>query len=102
MQLGSLTISREESNHMFYRRISREEVKEVLKRMMNGKAVEPDGIPNEVWRCLGEDGISWLTKLFNVVLKSKKMPDVWRKSILIPIYKTKKIFRIVRTTAGLN
>ena len=38
---------------------------------------------------MGEEGISWLTKLFNVVLKSKKMPDAWRKSILIPIYKNK-------------
>jgi len=44
---------------------------------------------SEVWRCLGENGISWLTKLFDVVLKSKKMPDAWRKSILIPIYKNK-------------
>ena len=56
IQLGQLTISREESNHMFYTRISREEAKEVLKMMKNGKVVRPYGIPIEVWKCLGEEG----------------------------------------------
>src|SRR5215470_4611566 len=49
----------------------------------------PDDIPIEVWKSLGEKGIVWLTKLFNEILRSKKMPDEWRKSILIPIYKNK-------------
>jgi len=35
------------------RRISESEIKEALKRMKSGKAVGPDGIPIEVWRCLG-------------------------------------------------
>ena len=30
------------------------EVKEALKWMKSRKAVGPDGIPIEVWRCLGE------------------------------------------------
>ncbi|KAL0906290.1 hypothetical protein M5K25_024773 [Dendrobium thyrsiflorum] len=57
--------------------------------MKCGKAVGPDDIPIEVWKCLGEDGISWLTKLFNIILKTKKMTDEWRKSVLIPIFKNK-------------
>ena len=31
----------------------------------------------------------WLTKLFNEILRSKKMSDEWRKSTLVPIYKDK-------------
>ena len=31
----------------------------------------------------------WLTKLFNEILRSKKMSDDWRKNILVPIYKNK-------------
>ena len=39
------------------------------------KAVGPDNIPIEVWRVLGEEGIHWLTNLFNVILKSCMMPE---------------------------
>ena len=73
----------------FYRHISKTEVEEALKKMKCGKAVGPDDIPIEVWKCLGEQGITWLTKLFNVILKTKKMPDEWRKSLLVPIFKNK-------------
>ena len=48
----------------------------------------PDGIPIEVWRCLGDIAVVWLTKLFNHIFRSNKMPDEWR-SILVPIYKNK-------------
>ena len=48
----------------------------------------PDGIPIEVWRCLGDIAIVWLTKLFNHIFRSNKMLDGWR-SILVPIYKNK-------------
>ena len=37
--------------------ISRDEIKEALKRMPNEKAEEPDRIPVEVWKCLGEEGL---------------------------------------------
>jgi len=37
-------------------RISKEEVKEALRRMKSGKAVGPDLIPVEIWKCLGEVG----------------------------------------------
>ena len=51
-------------NHNYMRRISESKVKEALKRMKSRKAVGPDGIPIEVWRCLGEVGVRWLTNLF--------------------------------------
>ena len=57
--------------------------------MKGGKAMGLDGIPIEVWRCLGDIAIAWLTKLFNHIFRSNKMPDEWRRSILIPIYKNK-------------
>ena len=39
------------------KRIIKEEVRENMKRMKNGKAVGPDEIPVEVRKCLGE--IDW-------------------------------------------
>ena len=35
-------------------KISKGEVRRALKRMKSGKAVGPDDIPVEVWKCLGE------------------------------------------------
>jgi len=39
------------------RRISEYKVKETLKKMKLRKAVSSDGIPIEIWRCLGEVGV---------------------------------------------
>jgi hypothetical protein len=52
-------------NRCFVRRIQELEVKEALKRMKVCKMMGPDGIPIEVWKCLGDIAIVWLTKLFN-------------------------------------
>jgi hypothetical protein len=52
-------------NRCFVRRIQESEVKEALKRMKGGKAMGPEGIPIEVWKCLKDIAIVWLTKLFN-------------------------------------
>ena len=37
--------------------ISREEVKNALRRMKKDKAIGPDEFPVEVWKCMGEMGI---------------------------------------------
>jgi hypothetical protein len=50
-------------------------VKEAFKKMKTGKALGPDDIPIKVWRCLGDIAIVWLTKLFNTIFQSNKMPD---------------------------
>jgi hypothetical protein len=58
--------------------------------MKRGKAMGPDGIPIEIWRSLGDIAIVWLTKLFNLIFRSNKMPDEQRWSILVPIFKNKR------------
>ncbi|KAK3575408.1 hypothetical protein QTP86_026247, partial [Hemibagrus guttatus] len=57
--------------------------------MKSGKAVGPDDIPVEVWKCLGEAAVEFLTRLFNRVLESERMPEEWRRSVLVPIFKNK-------------
>ena len=57
------------------RRIHEAEIEEALKRMKRGKSMGPDGIPIEVWRCLGDRAIVWLTKLFNLIFRSNRMPE---------------------------
>ena len=44
----------DDTNRRFVRGIQESEVREALKRMKRGKTMGPDGIPIEVWRCLGD------------------------------------------------
>ncbi|KAK3505849.1 hypothetical protein QTP70_019541, partial [Hemibagrus guttatus] len=70
-------------------KIRKDEVRKALKRMKSGKAVGPDDIPVEVWKCLGEAAVEFLTSLLNRVLESERMPEEWRRSVLVPIFKNK-------------
>ena len=65
--------------------IRKDEVRKVLKRMKSGKSVGPDDIPVEV--SLGEVAVDFLNRLFNRILCTDEMPDEWRKSVLVPIYR---------------
>jgi hypothetical protein len=97
-----LDISSDDLNRQFVRRIQESEVKDALKRIKGGKAMGPDGIPIEVWRTLGDVAIVWLTKLFNIIIRSNKMPDEWRRSILVPIFKNKGMCKVVLIIRGSN
>ena len=59
--------------------------------MKNGKATGPNEIPIEAWRVLGERerAVCLLTKLAQKVFYTGKMPEDWRKSTLVPIFKQK-------------
>jgi Reverse transcriptase (RNA-dependent DNA polymerase) len=70
--------------------------------MKTGKALGPDDIPIEVWRCLGDIAIVWLAKLFNTFFRSNKMSDEWRRSILIPIFKNKEDIQSCTNYRGIK
>ena len=60
-----------------------------MRKMKSEKAIGLDLIAVEVWKCLGEVGLDWLTKLFNVIFRTVRMPSEWRTSTVIPLYKEK-------------
>jgi hypothetical protein len=91
-----------DTNRRFVRRIQESKVKQALKKMKTGKALGPDDIPIEVWRCLGDIAIVWLTKLFNIIFRSNKMPDEWRRSILVPIFKNKGVIQSCTNYRGIK
>lgn len=70
-------------------RVSEEEVKIALKGMKRGKAVGPDNIPVEAWRVLGRTGIECLTSILKEVMEKEEIPEEWRDSILVPVFKNK-------------
>jgi hypothetical protein len=69
--------------------ITRQEIERALRNMQSGKATGPDNIPVETWKGLGEEGITILCKFMNRILVKEIIPDRWRDSILIPIFKEK-------------
>ena len=40
-------------------------------------------------KALGDEGTEWLVKLLRKVWNKEKIPEAWRKSFLIPVYKQK-------------
>ena len=59
--------------------VSIEEVKNSLRGMKKGLAVGPDELPIEVWKCMGGMEITFLTRMFNRLLVSKRMPERMEK-----------------------
>ena len=70
--------------------ISGEEVRIGLRKMKKVNAKRPDDIPVEAWIASGNKGVKFLVNFFNRLLQGKKMPDEWRRSVLVPLYKAKK------------
>jgi hypothetical protein len=91
-----------DTNKQFVQRIQEYEVKEALKKMKIDKALEPDDIPIEVRRCLGDIVIMWLTKLFNIIFRSNKMSDEWRRSILVSIFNNKGVIQSCTNYRGIK
>ena len=55
--------------------VSKEEVKNTLRKMKKGKAVGTDELPVAVWKYMGEMGIKFLIKLFNRLLVGERIPE---------------------------
>src|SRR5208282_6132342 len=54
-----------------------------------GKAAGPTGLVSEMLTASGETGISWLTDVFNAIVKEGRIPADWKKSWMISVYKDK-------------
>ena len=73
-----------EANARVVENVSDDEVRNALKRMKKGKAQEPDEMPVDAWICLGEIGKEFLMELFHRLLHGEKMPEEWRRNMLVP------------------
>ncbi|KAJ8708732.1 hypothetical protein PYW08_010114 [Mythimna loreyi] len=71
------------------RTVSIDEVRIAVNAMKNGKAIGPDGIPDELWKLSNVDGWMWLALFFNKLLREEAIPDEWCNNYLVPIFKNK-------------
>ena len=65
--------------------VSVEEVREAIQRMKIGRAAGPSGVPVEVIKECGLE--TTIARIATDMLNGGSMPDSWRKSMLVPVYR---------------
>src|SRR4029077_4595591 len=70
-------------------KISEVEVREAVAATKIGKVAGPSGIVSEMLKASGDEGITWMTSLFNKTIAEGKIPDNWKRSWMGPVYKGK-------------
>ena len=69
--------------------ITEEEIEKALREMKNGKAAGPTGVTSELLKAAGSVGLRQLTNIMNERLAGEGIPDDWKRSTTVPIYKGK-------------
>ena len=67
--------------------ITEDEIRSAIKQLKAGKAPGPDEILAELLKISQNEIISFLVKLFNVLLNGGKYPTEWTKAIIMPLHK---------------
>ena len=67
--------------------ITVEEVRQVMKKMKNGKAPGDDGIPSELLEAGGECTVQQLLKMSNIAYRSESVPLDWQRGVICPLFK---------------
>lgn len=60
-----------------------------LGMIKNGKSTEPDEIPIEAWKTLGEEGIGILWDFMERLYGQEVIPEEWGHGTLVPVFKEK-------------
>ena len=67
--------------------ITKDEIKEAIRKMKLHKAPGIDSISAEVLRTEGKPLVEMLHKIFNQIWKSERTPKDWTRMLVTPIYK---------------
>lgn len=83
------TDHREDRILVKHRGLKTKAVKALIQYLPNGKAPGMDGLPAEAWKYLGPSGITAVRDLFVIIETAVAIPDDWKESIVILVYKKK-------------
>ncbi len=67
-----------------------------------GKAAGDDGITTEAILACGENGIKWLTTIFQKAWEERRVPEDWQNAIVVPIWKKKGSKKDCSTYRGIS
>jgi len=74
--------------------ISGAEVAKVVKKLLGGRAPGVDKVCLEFLKALYVVGLSWLTRLCNIVWTSGTVPLDWLIGVVIPLFKKEGVFQL--------
>lgn len=60
-----------------------------MRKMKSGKAAESSEVAMDLIKAMGRRGVEWTLELAQKIIEEMKMPDGWKKSELVTIYKNK-------------
>ena len=69
--------------------ITIEEVRQAIKGMKMGIATGPTGVSAEQLKNLDYEGIEWFRDMLKTIVHEGEIPEEWKKSYIVPIYKEK-------------
>ena len=64
-----------------------EQIRQILKKLKNKLSSGPDGIPPIIFKNLANQLAYPLAVMFNIFMQSGSVPSIWKRAIVIPIYK---------------
>lgn len=64
-----------------------EEIREAIKMLKDGKAMETDEIPGKAWRYGRKEVEEYVWRINNDVWKSRGWPERWKEGLVVPIVK---------------
>ena len=70
-------------------KVARNEIVEAMQRMKSGKATGPSEVSVEMIVASGEIGVKVMMELCQRVLDGRGMPNEWKTSVIVPIFKGK-------------
>ncbi len=82
-------------------RVEQSEIMEAIRKLKLGKAPGLDGITAEMLKYGGEIVVDWMMWICNLAWEQSKVPEDWRKAIIVPLYKGKARERSVTTIGGM-
>jgi len=74
----------------------RNSVRAVLKKMKRHKAPGFSGLVAEMIQATGDIGTQWILDLCNEIVKEGSIPEDWKSSVVLPIYKGKGVWILQR------
>ncbi len=74
-------------------RVERSEVLKAIRKLKLGKAPGSDGIIEMMLKYGGEVVGDWMMWICNLAWEQSKVPEDWRKAIIVPIYSTPSCIR---------
>ena len=84
-ELQSLEKEKEQLNYLDHI-ITEQEIRQAVKKLKNEKSPFVDKIRNEMIKASLESLMPVYIKLFNLILQSGKMPDIWCQGLITTIY----------------